>query len=62
MVYFNPTIHSNFKGEWTKKEQLRIDRLFFKICQKVVSLVHRPSDFMSEFTCNCNPSIGGAEF
>ena len=30
MVYFNPTIHSNFKGEWTKKEQLRIDRLFKK--------------------------------
>lgn len=35
---------------------------FKKRCQKTVSLVHRLSDFMSEFTCNCNPSTGVAAF
>lgn len=39
------------------------DELFKKKkCQEIVRLVHRPSDFMSEFTCSCNPSTGIAAF
>lgn len=35
---------------------------FKKMCGKTIKLVHGPSDFMSEFTCNCNPSTGIAAF
>lgn len=35
---------------------------FKKMCGKTIKLVHGRSDFMSEFTCNCNPSTGIAAF